>query len=298
MNNYFKSSDGKEIFFHEWLIENPKGTIQIIHGMAEHGKRYKHFARFLNEKGYVVFATDHRGHGLSKNEKDLFGNIGKDGFEMMVEDEILFAKKIKKKYKLPHFIIGHSMGSFISQRILQKEKNLVDGVILSGSTTGIENMAKLGKILSKTLMLITGVRISNLLDKLAFYGYNEKTSKRTSFDWLNRNKAEVDKYINDGFCGFIPPNIFYYYLFDALTKLWKNENMEKISKDTKLFIISGDMDPVGNYGKGVEDLYKLYNNYGINSVKMKLYPGGRHEMLNEENKEEVYMDIYKWIKNI
>lgn len=296
MNNYFKSSDDKDIFFHEWLVENPRGTVQIVHGMMEHGKRYKYFARFLNEKGYSVFASDHRGHGMSKKENELLGDIGINGFEMMVEDEIIFANKIKNNYNKPHFIIGQSMGSFICQRIIQKRKDLCKGYVMLGSTCCIEKIAKLGKVVARILMTLFGVKISNLMDKFAFYGYNKKTEKRTSFDWLNRDHKEIDKYINDSYCGFISPNRFYYYLLDSLIKLWQPQNMEKISKNENILILSGDADPVSEYGKGSEALYNLYLKYGIEKVNFKLYSDSRHELLNEENKLEVYEDIFKWLE--
>ena len=296
MDNYFKSSDDKDIFFHEWLVENPKGTVQIVHGMMEHGKRYKYFARFLNERGYSVFASDHRGHGLSKNDHELLGDIGINGFEMMVEDEIIFANKIKNKYNKPHFVIGQSMGSFICQRMIQKRKNLSNGYIMLGSTCCIEKIAKVGKVVARILMTLFGVKVSNLMDKLVFLGYNKKTEKRTSFDWLNRDHKEIDKYINDSSCGFISPNRFYYYLLDSLTKLWKPENMEKISKNENILILSGDADPVSEYGEKSEELYKLYEKYGIEKINFKLYPDSRHELLNEENKYDVYEDIFKWLE--
>jgi alpha-beta hydrolase superfamily lysophospholipase len=204
----------------------------------------------------------------------------------MVEDEIIFANKIKNKYSKPHFIIGQSMGSFICQRMIQKRKELAKGYIMLGSTCCLEKIAKVGKVVAKILMTFFGVKVSNIMDKLVFWGYNKKTEKRTSFDWLNRNHKEIDKYINDSFCGFISPNRFYYYLLDALTKLWQPKNMEKVSQNENILILSGDADPLSNYGKGVENLYALYLKYGIKNVEFKLYPDSRHELLNEENKLE------------
>jgi len=297
-NNHFVSIDGKEIYFHKWTVSEPIATVQIIHGMAEHGKRYANFAKFLNEKKINVFATDHRGHGLSKKEEEIFGDIGKNGFELMVEDEGYFAKLIQEKYKLPHIIFSHSMGSFICQLLIQKNKNIANGIILSGSSSELEKKAKLGKIIAKLSLNIFGIRPSKLLDTLSFYDYNKFTEKRTSFDWLSNDKKEVDKYINDSHSGFISPNILYFYLFESLINLWKDKKLENINKTLPIYIFSGDKDPIGNYGLAVQNLYDLYTNIGVENIQIKIYKDGRHEMLNELNKLEVYNDIYQWINNI
>lgn len=297
-NNHFVSVDGKEIYFHKWTITDPIATVQIIHGMAEHGKRYANFAKFLNEKRINVFATDHRGHGLSKKENEIFGDIGKNGFKLMVEDEAYFSKIIQEKYKLPHIIFSHSMGSFIGQLLIQKNKDIANALIISGSSYGLNKKAKLGKLLAKLSLSIFGIRPSKLLDSLSFNGYNQFTEKRTSFDWLSRDKKEVDKYINDSHSGFISPNILYFYFFDSLINLWNNKNLENINKKLPIYIFSGDKDPVGNYGLAVQNLYDLYSNIGIENLQLKIYKDGRHEMLNELNKLEVYNDIYQWINNI
>lgn len=296
MSYYFESIDKKKIFVNDWTIPNPIGTVQIIHGMAEYGKRYEEFARFLNEKGYSVFATDHRGHGNTKETNELFGDIGEDGFNLMVEDEIFLAKDIKRKNNVPHILLGHSMGSFIAQSFVQKEGKLIDGLILSGSSCGMELEAWGGEILARIEMRLFGLKPSKLLDKLSFGSFNKGTDQITSFDWLNRNIEEDKKYIADKFCGFISPNRFFIYFLSSLKSLWKKKNMSKVPKTLPLLIFSGDRDPVGKYGKGVKLLHNKYKDVGITNLSFKLYEGGRHEMLKEINKVEVFKDVYNWIQ--
>lgn len=297
-NNYFISIDGTKIYFHTWIVPNAILTLQIIHGMAEHGKRYEEFARFLNERGISVFATDHRGHGLSSKKNEVLGNIGENGFELMLKDEEYFSDFIQKNYKLKHIIFGHSMGSFICQLLIQKNKKIANAVIFSGSSFISQREIKIARFLSKLSLNLSGIKPSKLLDTLVFYNYNKFTEKRTSFDWLTRDKAEVDKYINDDHCGFIAPNILYFYFFDFLVNLWNRNNMQNIDKHLPIYILSGDKDPVGNYGLAIQNLYNLYSDIGIKNIQLKIYNEGRHEMLNELNRVEVYNDIYLWISSL
>ena len=299
---FIEGIDGKEIFLRTWdNVINPIGVVQIFHGMAEHSGRYDDFAIFLNKKGFIVYADDHRGHGNSKGD-NVLGYIGHDGFNNVVEDEKIISDLIKEKHiGLPLYIFAHSFGSFVGQEYIIRYSNNINGIILSGSAkqNGID--IKAAYILASLQKRFFGDKLeANLLDKLSFGSYNNKIEKRrTKFDWLSRDEKEVDKYIIDNLCGYISPVNFYYNLFSGLKDLYKPDRLNKISKDLPTLILSGDMDPVGKYGKSVQSLYNQYVNLNIENVDIKLYEGGRHELLNEINKEEVYDFIFTWLnKNL
>lgn len=298
----YKGRDGNNIHVYNWKIENEtRGIVQIFHGMAEHGGRYEEFATFLNNKGYEVYADDHRGHGKSVISIDDLGFIGKDGFNGMVEDEKILTDLIKKENpRTPIFIFAHSMGSFLAQEFITKYGNEIDGVILSGSSGKFGLDVKLAAFLAKIQLSLLGDKTpAKLLDNLSFGNYNKKiTNPITKFDWLSRDENEVYKYNKDKYCGTLFPLRFYYEFFTALAKLHRKEKLKKIPKNLPIYILAGSFDPVGNYGKNVKKLKRKYEEMGIKKVKMKLYAGARHEIINELNREEVYNDIYIWLDNI
>ncbi len=298
MSFFFRGVDDKKLFVNEWTVKSPAFTVQIIHGMAEHSGRYERFAKSLNNNNISVYASDNRGHGNSREEYELLGDIGINGFEHMVDDQYILAQKIKEENNCKHIILGHSMGSFISQRLIQKYPYVLDALILSGSTCGVEIESAFAEMLSKFEKSLFGNRPSRLLDKLVFWGYNKRNDKKTEFDWLSKDEKEVERYIGDKYCGFICPNNLFIYLSNALRKLWKREELEKISKSLHIFILGGDMDPVSKYGKGLKLLHNLYSLEKIENLSLKIYEGGRHEMLNETNKDEVYKDILFFIQKL
>ncbi|TDT72266.1 alpha-beta hydrolase superfamily lysophospholipase [Hypnocyclicus thermotrophus] len=294
----FNAKDNKLITTFKWLIRKPKAIVQIIHGMAEHAKRYDEFAKFLNENGYSVYATDHRGHGETLESNEMLGEIGKDGFNKMIEDEILLTEIIKKENNnLPVYVLGHSMGSFILQEYVIRNSKNIRKAIFSGSCGKMGLELNFGKIIAKLEMGNNKVKPSKIIDFLNFGMFNLKfKNKKTKQDWLNRDEKEVEKYIKDPLCGGIFPSQFYYYFYDGLIKLKDLSRLNNINKNLEIYIFSGEMDPVGQFGKGVKRLYDAYKNTGIKDVSMKLYRDGRHEMLNELNKQEVYRDILEFFK--
>lgn len=304
INFTLDSSDGLKINTYKWFIENSqsKGVIQISHGMAETVSRYEEFAKALAKRGYIVYGNDHRGHGLSSVDKDSLGFLGEDrGFVKLIEDISILTDYIKNENpNLPIILFGHSMGSFASQRYIMDYKDKIQGLILSGSN-GKQGLAlKFGKVIANLEMKIRGPKAkSNLLNKVSFGSYNKKFSpNRTEFDWLSRDGKEVDKYIQNPYCGTIFPTSFYYEFFDTLQYIEDENNFSKIPKNLPILIISGDEDPVGNFGKGVRDLFERYENIGVENLSIKLYEGARHELLNETNRDEVIDDIIKWIDNL
>lgn len=296
---FIKGNDGHKVFVYYWdNVSEPKGVIHIFHGMAEHAGRYKRLAEYLNTKGFIVYANDHRGHGKTTGTIEELGYIGEDGFNRIVEDQHIIKEVIKEKYpELPIFVLGHSFGSFIAQEYITRYGGEIQGVILSGSALmkGID--VTLGKFIATIEKSIFGdKKKSNLMDRLSFGSYNKKIKdSKSQFEWLSTDLEEVKKYDDDPFCGTVFTTGFFYNFFKGLSKLYKKDRLDKIPKKIPIFILAGDEDPVGRYGKSVRKLHDLYIDTGIEDVTMKLYKGGRHEMINELNREDVYEDILGWI---
>lgn len=300
IETFIKGKDGVDIFLRIWNdVLNPKGVVQIFHGMAEHTARYNDFAKFLNKKGYIVYADDHRGHGYSVGKDNVLGYVGENGFYNIVEDEKIISELIKEKHKdLPLYIFAHSFGSFIGQEYIIRYSKDINGIILSGSAKQNGLDIKAGTILASIQnKFFDNTLEAKLINKLSFGSFNKKAeNKRTGFDWLSRDYKEVDKYIEDELCGYISPINFYYNLFKGFKGLYEKDRLNNIVKTLPILVLSGDMDPVGKYGKSVRRLYNQYKDLNIQDISLKLYPGGRHELLNEENREEVYDYIYNWLE--
>ncbi len=295
-------SDGHKIFVYNWRPDGDnrvKGIVQIAHGMAETAYRYNRFAKRLVEQGYIVYANDHRGHGKTAASLDEVGYIGPDGFNRMVEDmkELTQFIQNKENSDLPLFLFGHSMGSFLSQRYISLYGNSIQGVILSGTSGSQGPILNIGIGIAKREIAKNGPKArSPRLNDLSFGSYNKKFEpSRTEFDWLTRDEKEVDKYMEDPYCGGIFTTSFYYDFFKGLKENFKKSNLENIPKNLPIYIFAGDKDPVGNMGKGVLKLVKTYQRLGIKDLEYKLYKDGRHEMLNEINRDEVMEDVINWL---
>lgn len=299
---FIKGKDGEEVFLRIWdEVENPKAVVQIFHGMAEHSERYDRFAEFLNSKNIVVYADDHRGHGKTAEKNGKLGYLGNDGFYAVVEDEYSITKLIKENCgDLPIIIFAHSFGSFVGQEYITRYSKEVSAVILSGSAKQDGIDIKLAALIAKLQSSMADEKKeAYLIDKLAFGGFNNTVKNpSTDYAWLTRDEEEQHKYSQDLYCGYISSVNFYRYLFEGLTKLYQKEKLNNIKKEMPLLVISGDKDPVGKMGKSVKRLYQQYKDLAMENVTLKLYKDGRHELLNEINKEEVYEFIYKWIEEI
>ncbi|WP_434793197.1 Monoacylglycerol lipase [Terrisporobacter petrolearius] len=298
---YFKGKEDLNIHVYKYTSENikPKAVVQIAHGMSETAIRYKEFAQELTKNGYVVYINDHRGHGITAKTIDNIGYLAeKDGFTCLVEDMNILTNIIKEENShLPIYLFGHSMGSFVSQRYIMEYGDNLAGLILSGSNGKHGKILKVAQLISKSEIKKHGRRHrSKKLDNLIFGGNNKgfKPSK-TDFDWLSRDEKEVQKYIDDPFCGVLFTCGFFYDFIKGLQEVEDKENLKKVPLDLPIYIMSGDKDPVGKNGKGVLRLKDRYVNLGVKKVSCKLYEGGRHEMLNEINKEEVIKDIISWL---
>ena len=274
-----------------------KAVLLIVHGMAEHRKRYADFANFLADNGIKVYAYDQRGHGETAGSLDKVGYMSDiDNFNALVEDVNAVVLDIKEKNPGKKvFLLGHSMGSFISQRYSELYGANVDGVILSGTNYVKSALFRMGKFLASIITSCKGRKYrSKFLDNLSFGSYNKKFKpNRTAYDWLSVNEENVDKYIADEYCG----NLFTCSFFKDLLGGFKNisDDIDLIRSDLPIYLIAGSEDPVGNASKGPNKLYKEYNKKGIKDLEIKLYEGKRHEILNEDNKQEVYDDVYNWL---
>lgn len=302
----FTLKTNDEINMHIYVWKNndveTKGIIQIAHGMAEHALRYEAFSEWITAQGYIVYANDHRGHGKTKNHEKTKGFFAvKDGFSKVTEDLLLLTKYIQQTHpNVPIFLLGHSMGSFLARRIAQLHGEQYAGMILSGTSGDQKLLGKIGLMLAKLERKLRGPYAkSPLMNQLIFGSYNKNFSPpRTKFDFLSRDERVVEQYIKDDNCGFICTTSFYVDLLTGLDLIHRPEEIEKTPKQLPIFLLSGDADPVGDDGKGVQQVYEQYVNLGLQQVSLKLYEGGRHEMLNETNREEVFQDIANWLESI
>lgn len=302
-NFTFKGEEDTDIYVYKYEPiekENINGIVQISHGMSEEASRYKRFANYLTDNGYIVYINDHRGHGKSAENINRIGILAqKDGIHCIVKDLNKLTKIIKTENNgLPIFLFSHSMGSFAAQKYIIDYSEDIDGVILSG-TNGLHGIeVDLGFLVAKVMSKIQGrEKKAYLIDKLAFGGFNKKFKpNKSEFDWLSRDFKEVEKYIENEYCGVVFSNGYFYDLFKLFKEIGNINNLKKINSKLPIYIFAGDKDPVGKFGKGVTKLYENYKKVGIENVEFKLYSGGRHEMLNEINKDEVINDTINWIK--
>lgn len=278
--------------------QEPKASILILHGMAEHHKRYEIFTKQLVEQGYDVYLYDHRGHGSDRLTKELGYISLSGGHLLLIQDGIDILNHIKKSGRSTKlFLFGHSMGSLISRCMIQSYDQL-EGVILCGTTYPSKFKLLPGIFLATLLKKTQGPKYpSRFLEQLIFGSkHYKKLRKRTSFDWLTRSNPVVGAYIHDPYCGFVCSVSFYQDLL-KLTLLASTPSMiNRTNKKLPIFLISGDEDPVGTMGKEVNTLYKHLKRWGFCNISMKLYPQCRHELLQELNSNEIISDILNWIK--
>ncbi len=301
-NFIFIDPEGYEIFTYKWLPDNVlniKGVVQIAHGMAEHAGRYERFAKILTEAGYSVYANDHRGNGKTAKTLENVGIAGdKEGFRWMIKNMYQLTEIIKKENKgLPVFILGHSMGSLLLQGYLSLYGNEINGAILSSTAGKAGPVINLGILLAKNEIKKAGRNNkSPKLSRLSFGSYNKAFKpNRTKFDWLSRDEKEVDKYIQDQFCGGTFTSGFFYDLTRGIKWLHQKTTMDGIPKNLPIYLFSGDKDPLGHQTKSVYQLIGMYRKLGINNLSFKFYKNGRHESLNEINRDEVMADVVNWL---
>lgn len=298
----FTDPAGLTIHCYKWTGNvQPKAIVQIVHGMAEHALRYDNFACFLTDHGFAVYANDHRGHGLTAGTFENTGYLADhDGWEIATNNVFQLTTIIKKEYKgIPVFLLGHSMGSLLARNYMINYPDSVNGVILSGTSFTPSFLLMFGKVVANLQRLFAGKKHrSKLLNTLSFGSFNKRFKPvRTKFDWLSRDDKQVDLYINDKFCGFVCTTTFFADMFKGIMKIQKNSHIMKTSTNLPVNFISGELDAVGNFTKGVKKVTTLLRKNGVTDVEIKFYHDARHEILNEINKEDVYNDIVEWINN-
>jgi len=299
-----KTTRGDTIYGNAWTVDSKKAVANVViaHGMAEYSFRYDKLAQYLNEQGFNVFAVDQPGHGLNvtapTNPQYGLGVWPNNGFKLAISYlyELIVHVRLNM---LPTILLGHSMGSFVSQRYLQRYSDTIDGLILSGSSA--KNMTFVmgrmaSKIMNKFMKDKKKRAPSNFFKNSQLRKFNRKFGAfpdgyKSKNRWISANEENVQQFDKDPLCGFTCSFSFYYNLFNGLKPTFQLSRVKAITNNVPILLIAGDKDPVGSFGKGVKKLKDFYTKGGQN-VQMKLYPGMRHEIINEVDAEKlVFPDI-------
>lgn len=282
-----KSFDNTEIYCRLWDdVKDPKGVIQLVHGMSEYAGRYDEFARYLNSRGYIVFGDDHRAHGLTETDQNRGkhpGNI----FKKTLNDELFFREWLKSQYDLPVFLMGHSYGSFLSQAFAQEGTD-VKAIALIGSGH-MRSLFTFGKIVVAPIFLVARnwrPRIVNWVSD----NFQKFKGDEGKLQWANSVRARREDVIADPLAHQNMSVGFDYYMMKETSKLYTKKAQAKLNPATAIGIFSGDADSVGQMGKGVKKLDKMYRQNGINT-ELHLYPGARHEVFYDWCGEQMQKDV-------
>lgn len=281
--------ENKELTCYFWdEVKQPKAVVQIIHGMQEHAKRYNEFALELNKAGFIVFASDLRGHGETAGRIEDLGHTNGDIFKEIVSDQVIITEKLKKQYDLPVYVFGHSFGSFITQRYIQV-CNLSEKAIICGSAYTNTIIMHAGNVIAHLTGFFKGNHTeAKLIEKMSFGGYAKPFENG---NWLSTDESVFEAYKQDPYCGTPFPACFYKSMFKNIVKNYRD--LKLVTPEQKVLLIAGDKDPVGSNGKSVEKLYKVYKKNKIN-VDMILYENERHEIINGLQKQKVIQDIIEF----
>jgi alpha-beta hydrolase superfamily lysophospholipase len=275
----FDAADGTRIFTYRWLPDGaPRAVLQVSHGMGEHALRYREPLQPLLDAGIAIYANDHRGHGKTAPNREALGDFGPGGFAALVDDMAILSRRIRADNPGKKLILmGHSMGSFAAQIYVAEHSALIDGYILSGSAALDKLQAPRGG--------------------LSTIGAGMETP-RTPFDWLSRDDREVDKYIADPLCGFTANEASRASMFSAGAAALDSAKLATIRKDLPMYIFAGDKDPINADLTRLWPLVERYRALGIRDIATDFYPGGRHEMLNETNRDDVVANLRNWIERV
>lgn len=276
-----------------------RAILQLSHGMVEFIDRYKPLAESLAQRGILVTGNDHLGHGGSIRTKADYGYFAEpDGNRAVLEDLHSVTKLTKQLYPgVPYFLLGHSMGSFYARQYLCEWGEELDGAIIMGTGFQPKALVTFARAVCRVLAVFFGWQHrSKLVAKLSFLGYNKGLEGRTTHDWLNRDHAEVDKYLADERCTFTFTLNAYYSMFSGILRLYDPAFLDRMPKDLPVLFLAGDADPVGERSAGVKRAVESMKNAGMRNVRVKFYPGARHELLVETNKLEVFADIGDFVE--
>lgn len=277
----------------------PRAVLQVCHGMSEHIGRYRWFAERMVSRGFVVAGDDHLGHGRTAPSAEDLGYFGpKDGYIHMMEDEHRLRREMEKRYPgLPYFLLGHSMGSFLTRFYVSRHGEGLAGYLCCG-TSGRNPLVKMAIFLSNVMVCLQGGKTrGKFLDRLAFKDYNKHFAPAvTGHEWLSRDTEVYLPFADDPYSGFVFTNAGFRDLFHLLDTVTGRKWSNKIPKNLPIILLSGDEDPVGQYGKGVKQVYGWLKESGVKDLSLKLYPGARHELHNELNREEFVDDVVAWME--
>ena len=301
-----KSSDDQiTLQVHLWPVASAKGWVHIMQGMSEHGGRYDHVAQKLNDAGFNVSADDHRGHGLTGKGTDSLGHLANhNGWDKMVSDQAEIIAYLQLQWSQPLTILGHSMGSFLAtsvvQRYTKRFTHQLQGLVLSGSNYSPPWLFRIAAVIASFEIWRQGpLAQSKLLHQLSFGSFNNNFKPvRTPKDWISSDPVVVDAYIADPLAGHGISNQFWFDFLNGLTQLSEPESMAQIDNELPIYLFAGDKDPVGKQGKGVIALQKALQRAGSKQVECCLYADGRHEMVNEPNKQKVISDLLVWLNKL
>ncbi|WP_411378658.1 lysophospholipase [Pseudomonas sp. MPB26] len=295
---WLTANDRSRLYVNQWMPQGPaKAVVMLSHGMAEHGGRYARLAAALCAAGYGLYALDQRGHGRTADEGTLGLYAEKDGWNKVVGDLASLNQHIGQQQPgLPIFLLGHSMGSYIAQAYLLHHSASLNGAILSGSNFQPVALYRAAQVIARAERLRQGLRgRSALIEFLSFGSFNKAFKpNRTAFDWLSRDPAEVDRYINDPLCGFRCTNQLWVDLLGGLQQISKASNLAQIDPGLPILVMGGECDPVSE-GKRLNSLAHALREAGCRHLQLTVYPQARHEVFNETNRDQVTADVLMWL---
>lgn len=297
------ASDGHRVLLTQWQPPGgtaPAAVVQILHGLGEHLGRYERIAEACCKAGLAVIGHNHRGHGPQTAVDELGHFADRDGWNKVVDDAIAVQHFAARTWvDTPIVLLGHSMGSYIAQSVSAREPDRLSALILSASTLSPRLQLRSARLLARIAIWHHGGRHRSVfLNQLGLGSFNKRFApNRTDFDWLSRDHAEVDRYVSDPLCGFMLSNRFWHDLLGGLLEISSPATLRQIPPALPILITGGEVDPVGGK-KGMTQLKQAYERSGHQQVTLTMYPGGRHEMLNETNREEFTSDLLQWIEQI
>jgi alpha-beta hydrolase superfamily lysophospholipase len=282
--SFVSSCDGLRIVYYRWpAVGTARACVQIAHGLGEHALRYGHVATFLNRAGFHVYANDHRGHGQTAGSPDSYGDFGESGWNAVVADAVELTNIIKaREGDIAVILLGHSMGSLLAQQYILDYSAKIAGCVLSGSAAPD--------------------LIAQLVDEVGAGGLEVMNTPfepaRTPFDWLSRDEAAVDAYVADPLCGFNMSERTRESAKAAWERVSAIEELKQIRRDLPIYILAGDADPVNQNLEALKPVAERYRAAGLSNVSEQYYSGGRHEMFNETNCDQVMSDLLAWLRRI
>ena len=292
------ASDGGSVACYKWLAASPRAVLHIAHGMGEHARRYDVVAQALNEAGYHVYANDHRGHGHSGEA--YLGNMGGDGWNRVLADAFEINRLIAVEHAdLPRVLLGHSMGAMMSQQYVTLYGASIDALVLSGSP-GFK--AGFGSVVARLLAWFESWRLgpdaaSAVMQKALFGDANKAfaSPEASGFEWLSRDDQEVQKYIDADQCGFVLSTGSLVNLFAGSHTTQNPQVLANIPKDLPIYVFSGTEDPVHSGQVDIQRMLQAFYDQQLQKIEVRWYQGGRHEMFNETNRDEVIADLVVWL---